>query len=101
MVTVVVADDVVALVVIATVYTQTLHVVPLLAAVLLYGVVLAMRSAGVRAGVAYFVVAVAAWVALLKAGIEPVVPRDGLAGLRVPDSAIESGARYGTVSGIP
>src|SRR5882672_28542 len=44
MLTVVVVDDLVALVVIATVYTKTLHVRPLLAAVGLFGAVLVARS---------------------------------------------------------
>jgi Na+/H+ antiporter NhaA len=71
--TVLVVDDVVALVVIATVYTKTLHVVPLLAAVGFLGVVLVARSAGVRTGLAYAALGAAAWVSLLKSGIEPVV----------------------------
>jgi Na+/H+ antiporter NhaA len=71
--TVLVVDDVVALVVIATVYTKTLHVVPLLAAVGFLGVVLVVRSAGVRTGFAYAALGAAAWVSLLKSGIEPVV----------------------------
>ena len=71
--TVLVVDDVVALVVIATVYTKTLHVGPLLAAVGFLGVVLVVRSAGVRTGLAYAALGAAAWVSLLKSGIEPVV----------------------------
>ena len=51
--TVLVVDDTVALVVIATVYTNTLHVVPLLAAVAFLGAVLVARSSGVRTGLAY------------------------------------------------
>jgi Na+/H+ antiporter NhaA len=71
--TVVVVDDIVALVVIATVYTETLHVVPLLAAVAFLGGVLVARSLGVRAGLVYAALGVAAWVGLLKSGVEPVV----------------------------
>jgi Na+/H+ antiporter NhaA len=73
MLTVVVVDDIVALVVIATVYTETLDVVPLLAAVALFGAVLAARSLGVRAGLVFAVLGSAAWVALLESGVEPVV----------------------------
>jgi Na+/H+ antiporter NhaA len=73
MLTVVVVDDIVALVVIATVYTETLDVVPLLAAVALFGAVLGARSLGVRAGLVFAVLGSAAWVALLKSGVEPVV----------------------------
>jgi Na+/H+ antiporter NhaA len=71
--TVLVVDDIVALVVIATVYTKTLHVVPLLVAVAFLGGVLVSRSLGVRAGFACAVLGVAAWVSLLKSGVEPVV----------------------------
>jgi Na+/H+ antiporter NhaA len=71
--TVLVVDDTVALVVIATVYTNALHVVPLLAAVAFLGAVLVVRSSGVRTGLAYAALGAAAWVSLLKSGIEPVV----------------------------
>ncbi len=71
--TVVVVDDIVALVVIATVYTKTLHVVPLLAAVAFLGAVLVARSLEVRPGPACAVLGAAAWVGLLKSGVEPVV----------------------------
>jgi Na+/H+ antiporter NhaA/predicted DsbA family dithiol-disulfide isomerase len=73
MLTVVVVDDIVALVVIATVYTETLSVVPLLVAAVLFGAVLALRSVPVRVGLVYFVLGVGAWVGLLKSGVEPVV----------------------------
>jgi Na+/H+ antiporter NhaA len=73
MLTVVVVDDIVALVVIATVYTETLRVVPLLAALVLFGAVLVLRSIPVRVGLVYFVLGVGAWVGLLKSGVEPVV----------------------------
>jgi Na+/H+ antiporter NhaA len=73
MLTVVVVDDIVALVVIATVYTETLRVVPLLAAVGLFAAVLVARSLRVRAGLVCAVLGAAAWVGLLKSGVEPVV----------------------------
>jgi Na+/H+ antiporter NhaA len=73
MLTVVVVDDIVALVVIATVYTETLRVGPLLAAVILFGAVLVAHSFRVRAGVVFAVLGTAAWVGLLKSGVEPVV----------------------------
>jgi Na+/H+ antiporter NhaA len=73
MLTVVVVDDIVALVVIATVYTETLSVVPLLVAVVLFGAVLVLRSVPVRVGLVYFVLGVGAWVGLLESGVEPVV----------------------------
>jgi Na+/H+ antiporter NhaA/protein-disulfide isomerase len=73
MLTVVVVDDIVALVVIATVYSGSLRFVPLAAAAVLYGVVLALRSVRLRVGFVYFALGAAAWVGLLKAGVEPVV----------------------------
>jgi Na+/H+ antiporter NhaA len=71
--TVVVVDDIVALLVIATVYTNTLDVVPLLVAAAFVGAVLVSRNVGVRLGAVYFVLGFGAWVGLLKSGVEPVV----------------------------
>ena len=73
MLTVVVVDDIVALVVIATVYTETLDVVPLLVAVGLFGAVLVSRAFGIHVGLVYLALGAAIWVALLESGIEPVV----------------------------
>jgi Na+/H+ antiporter NhaA len=73
MLTVVVVDDIIALVVIATVYSGSLRTAPLVVAVLLYGVGLVFHRIGLRGGLAYFAVGAAAWVGLLKAGVEPVV----------------------------
>jgi Na+/H+ antiporter NhaA len=73
MLTVVVVDDILALVVIATVYTETLDVVPLLAAVGFFGAVLVSRALGIRVGLLYLALGAAIWVALLESGIEPVV----------------------------
>jgi Na+/H+ antiporter NhaA len=73
MLTVVVVDDIVALVVIATVYTETLDLVPLLVAVAFFGAVLVARSLRARAGVVCGLLGVAAWVGLLESGVEPVV----------------------------
>ena len=73
MLTVVVVDDLVALVIIATVYTETLHIVPLLAAVGFYAAVLVARRFPTRPGLICFALATGAWVGLLKSGVEPVV----------------------------
>ena len=73
MLTVVVVDDLVALVVIATVYTSDLSVMPLLVALGLFGVVLALRWVGRRLNVVYAACGVAIWVALFKSGVDPVV----------------------------
>ena len=71
--TVVVVDDIVALLVIATVYTETLRFVPLLVAFGFFAAVLVVRSVPVRVGLVYFVLAAGAWVGLLKSGVEPIV----------------------------
>jgi len=74
MLTVVVVDDIVALVVIATVYTETLRLMPLLVALVFFGVILVVRSFPVRVvGLVYFVLGAGAWVGLLKSGVEPIV----------------------------
>jgi Na+/H+ antiporter NhaA len=71
--TVVVVDDIVALLVIATVYTEALRFVPLLVAVGFFAAVLVLRSVPVRGGLVYFFLAAGAWVGLLKSGVEPLV----------------------------
>jgi Na+/H+ antiporter NhaA len=73
MLTVVVVDDIVALIVIATVYSGPLRVVPLAVAAALYVAVLVLHSIRVHAGLVYLVLGAAAWVGLLKAGVDPVV----------------------------
>ena len=73
MLTVVVVDDVIALVVIGTVYTENLELVPLLAAAgFLAALVVARRLRG-TGGLVCVILGVAAWVALLESGVEPVV----------------------------
>jgi Na+/H+ antiporter NhaA len=73
MLTVAVVDDLLALVVIATVYTEDLAIDALLIAVAIFAVVLAVRAFGVRYGIVYFVLGAATWVALLESGVEPIV----------------------------
>jgi Na+/H+ antiporter NhaA len=73
MLTVVVVDDLVALVIIATVYTETLHVLPLLVAMGAFAAVLVARHLPVKPGLVCFVLGTTAWVGLLKSGVEPVV----------------------------
>jgi Na+/H+ antiporter NhaA len=73
MLTLLVVDDLVALVVIATVYTENLRVGPLLAALGFYAAVLVARRFTFLPGFACAVFGVCAWVALLKSGVEPVV----------------------------
>jgi Na+/H+ antiporter NhaA len=71
--TVVVVDDVVALVVIATVYTHQLSVVPLVVALALFATVLLLVRLRIHHGAAYLVAGIATWVALQRSGIDPVV----------------------------
>src|SRR6478735_12226513 len=73
MLTVVVADDVLAIVVIALVYSGSVQVVPVLIAVAFLGGILVLRRLGIRVGLVYFALGVGVWVALLESGIEPVV----------------------------
>jgi Na+/H+ antiporter NhaA len=71
--TVVVVDDLLALVVIATVYTESVTASALLVAFALFAAVLVLRAIPVRVGAVYFVLGVATWVALLESGVEPVI----------------------------
>src|SRR6188508_1099459 len=73
MLTVVVADDVFAIVVIALVYSGSVQIVPVLVAVAFLGGILLLSRLGIRVGLVYFALGVGVWVALLKSGIEPVV----------------------------
>jgi Na+/H+ antiporter NhaA len=71
--TIVVVDDVVALAVIALVYSSQVAVGALLIAVGIFAVALLVRAAGVRYGLVYFGLAAATWVALFESGVDPVV----------------------------
>jgi Na+/H+ antiporter NhaA len=73
MLTVLVVDDIASLFVIATVYTETLKVAPLLVAAGFYVIVLVLKRIPLRVGPVYFVLGVGAWVGLLKSGVDPVV----------------------------
>jgi Na+/H+ antiporter NhaA len=73
MLTVVVVDDVLALVVIATVYSGHIALTALLVAVGIVGAMLVAREAGVRYGLVYAALGAATWVALLKSGVDPIV----------------------------
>ncbi|MCL2769224.1 MAG: Na+/H+ antiporter NhaA [Solirubrobacterales bacterium] len=68
-----VVDDLVALVVIATVYTAHVDVTALLAALGFFGAILVARAAGTRRGIVYAALGVATWVALDRSGVDPVV----------------------------
>ena len=73
MLTVVVVDDILALVVIAVVYTDEVALSALLLALGLFGIVLVLKAVRVRVGLVYFALGAAIWVALLESGVEPIV----------------------------
>jgi Na+/H+ antiporter NhaA len=68
-----IVDDLVALVVIATVYTKHVSMPALLVALFLFAVLLALRYLPVWRGQVSVLVAIALWVALFKSGIDPVI----------------------------
>ncbi|MFL6050733.1 MAG: Na+/H+ antiporter NhaA [Gaiellales bacterium] len=71
--TVAIIDDVIALTVIALVYSGHIVVGPLLVALAVLTLVLVMRSLGVRYGLPYALLGVAAWLAVESSGIDPIV----------------------------
>jgi Na+/H+ antiporter NhaA len=71
--TVVVVDDIAALVVIATAYPDDLAVRPLLLAVLFFAAVVGVRALRVHSGLAYLALGIATWVAMRESGVDPVV----------------------------
>ena len=73
LVTVVVVDDLIALAVIATVYSGDLSISALVMALGFFAFMLVLRRIGVRVGLVYFALGAATWVALLKAGVDPIV----------------------------
>jgi Na+/H+ antiporter NhaA len=73
MLTVAVVDDVVALLVIATVFTSNVSFPGLAVAAGLLVVVLVFRYLGSRRGLLYAVLGAAMWVAVFKSGVDPVI----------------------------
>src|SRR3954454_11210277 len=73
MLTVAVVDDVLALVVIATVYSESIDVVALVVGGAIFVVILAVRYSGLRRGVPYAILGAATWVAFFESGVDPVV----------------------------
>ena len=68
-----VVDDLVSLVVIGAAYSKAVAPAPLGVAVGIFAVILLLRRAGIRYGMAYAVLGIAVWVAVLKSGVDPVV----------------------------
>jgi Na+/H+ antiporter NhaA len=73
MLTVSVVDDLGALAVIATVYATGLDGRALLIALGIFAVIVVLARLGVQRGVVYALLGVAAWLALSKSGVDPVV----------------------------
>ena len=68
-----VVDDLAGIAVIAIAYSGRIQVVPLLFGIGFLAVVLVIRARGVRYGPAYLLIGIAAWVAFLKSGVDPIV----------------------------
>jgi Na+/H+ antiporter NhaA len=73
MLTVLVVDDIVAVLVIAIFYSTAVDAVSLLIALAFFGAIVVTRRLGVRTGLVYWALGIGAWVAMLESGIEPVV----------------------------
>ncbi len=73
MLTISVVDDVLALVVIAVAYSAHVAMRALLISVAILAVMLAVRAARIRFGAVYALLGAAAWVAMFKSGVDPVV----------------------------
>ncbi len=71
--TLTVVDDIVGLVVIATVYTHRLTVAPLVIAIGVMALAALAASLRIHYGLLYFALAAASWVALVESGVDPVV----------------------------
>ncbi len=71
--TLVIVDDIAALTVVALAYTERVSIEALVVASALFGVVLIMRRAGVRHGVAYFLVGLGLWVAMIASGVHATI----------------------------
>jgi len=72
MLTFTVVDDVIALAVIALVYSEQVSRGPLLTACALFLAVLLVRAFNVTSGIVYAALGSALWVAMLKSGVDPV-----------------------------
>jgi Na+/H+ antiporter NhaA len=73
MLTIIVVDDVVALLVIAVAYSGAVALGPLLICAAAFALIIAARSLGIRQTPIYLLLAAVAWVALYESGVDPVV----------------------------
>lgn len=68
-----VVDDIVALVVIGTVYSDEVRFRPLLIGLLIFGAILIFRALSIRVGLVYFMLGTLCWFAVLESGVDPIV----------------------------
>src|SRR5216683_1510368 len=68
-----VVDDLASLVVIGAVYSRAIAAAQLGVAAGIFAVIVVLRRAGIRYGIVYALLGIAAWVAVLKSGVDPVV----------------------------
>ncbi|MET0694645.1 MAG: Na+/H+ antiporter NhaA, partial [Propionibacteriaceae bacterium] len=73
MLTVVVVDDVLALVVIAVFYSDRVELVPLLVGVLIFAIGAVAVRLRLRGGLLYFLLGVGAWLGLFVSGLDPLI----------------------------
>jgi Na+/H+ antiporter NhaA len=71
--TIIVVDDMVALIVILAAYSSSIDVVALVTAIGVFALVPLAIAVGVRHGLVYLLLAAVAWVALFESGVDPVV----------------------------
>jgi Na+/H+ antiporter NhaA len=71
--TVTVVDDLFGIIVIATVYSEAVHVVALVVAAAFFAGVLLVRALRVRVSQVYLALAAGCWLAVLKSGVDPIV----------------------------
>ncbi|WP_206685819.1 Na+/H+ antiporter NhaA [Kribbella qitaiheensis] len=71
--TVFVVDDLIALLVIAVVYSENISLLPLMIAIVAFAAVLAAAMLKVRRPFVYVALGIATWAALLTSGVDPVV----------------------------
>jgi Na+/H+ antiporter NhaA len=73
MLTIIVVDDVIALLVIVAAYSGRIDLQPLLIAAGAFGLILVALAVRIRPGLVYLLLAAVAWVALFESGVDPVV----------------------------
>jgi Na+/H+ antiporter NhaA len=73
MLTFAVVDDLIGLVVIATVYSAVIHAWPLAVAGVIFAVIALLARLEFQRGVVYAGLGIAAWIALSKSGVDPIV----------------------------